>query len=122
MDLSQRIEYHFGEIMNLEDKVAIVTGASRGIGRAISIALARKGAKVVINYAKNENAAMKTLEECQKFSSGIIFKANVRRRDEVRKMVEATLSTFGRIDILVNNAGIFRQSDKARRDTRGRVG
>ena len=107
MDLSQRIEYHFGEIMNLEDKVAIVTGASRGIGRAISIALARKGAKVVINYAKNENAAMKTLEECQKFSSGIVFKADVRRRDEVRKMVEATLSTFGRIDILVNNAGIL---------------
>ena len=59
--------------MDIRDKVAIVTGGSRGIGRAISIALAEKGAKVVINYVSNRMAAEKTLEECLKFSESLIF-------------------------------------------------
>jgi 3-oxoacyl-[acyl-carrier protein] reductase len=93
--------------MDLDGKVAIVTGGSRGIGRAIVIALARKGSVVVINYTKNRQKAEETLKECKKLSNGMIFKADVRRRDEVRMMVEGTISKFGKIDILVNNAGVL---------------
>ncbi|MBC7109786.1 MAG: 3-oxoacyl-ACP reductase FabG [Archaeoglobi archaeon] len=93
--------------MNLEGKVALVTGASRGIGKAIAIKLAEKGCRVAINYRKNEEEARRTLEEVEKFSQGILIKADVGNRDEVRRMVEEVVETFGGIDILVNNAGIL---------------
>jgi len=93
--------------MNLEGKVALVTGASRGIGKAIAIKLAEKGCRVAINYRKNEGEARRTLEEVEKFSQGILIKADVGNRDEVRRMVEKVVETFGGIDILVNNAGIL---------------
>jgi acetoacetyl-CoA reductase len=93
----------------LEGKVAIVTGASRGIGRAIALALGAEGAKVVVNYARNQQEAEKVVDEIkQQDSQAFAFAANVAVYDEVKKMTEAALERFGRIDILVNNAGINR--------------
>ncbi len=93
----------------LEGKVAIVTGASRGIGRAIALNLGQEGASVVVNYARSQEEANKVVEEIKSFDSpAIAFAANVAVYDEVKKMVETTLEKFGRIDILVNNAGINR--------------
>jgi 3-oxoacyl-[acyl-carrier protein] reductase len=94
--------------MELAGKVALVTGASRGIGRAIAVALARKGAKVVINYAHDEEGAKETERLCREVGEDtMIVKADVRNRDEVRAMVERIVEHFGRIDILINNAGIL---------------
>ena len=90
--------------MHLEGKVAIVTGASRGIGRAVAINLAQSGADVVVNYSGSEGAAQETVEAVQALGrKAIKIKANVANADEVASMVEE-----GHIDILVNNAGITR--------------
>ncbi|ADT83804.1 SDR family NAD(P)-dependent oxidoreductase [Thermococcus barophilus] len=97
--------------MKLAGKVALVTGASRGIGRAIAVALAQKGANVVINYVRNEEEAKRTEELCREYGvETLVIKADVSSREEVRKMVEAVIKKFGRIDILVNNAGILGNS------------
>lgn len=95
--------------MLLEGKVALVTGASRGIGRAVAISLAKAGAKVVINYAGNVTAAeeVKTIIEAAG-GQAIIVQADVASDEAVATMVKETIDTFGRIDILVNNAGITR--------------
>ncbi|MCC5465098.1 3-oxoacyl-[acyl-carrier-protein] reductase [Pelosinus baikalensis] len=97
--------------MHLDGKVAIITGASRGIGRSVAIELAKLGAKVVINYAGNEVAA----EEVKNIivaagGQGIIVKADVGDVEAVDAMVKETINTFGKIDILVNNAGITRDN------------
>ena len=84
-------------------KIAIVTGASRGIGREIARELSKKGIKVIANYNNSEKQA----KELQKENPEIdIFKADVSKRDEVKQMVEYTLNKYGKIDILINNAGI----------------
>ncbi|MDI3476323.1 MAG: 3-oxoacyl-[acyl-carrier protein] reductase [Thermococcaceae archaeon] len=94
--------------MELAGKVALVTGASRGIGRAIAVALAKKGAKVAINYAHDEEGARETERLCREAGAeAMIVKADVRSREEVRAMVEKVVERFGGIDILVNNAGIL---------------
>lgn len=94
--------------MELRGKVALVTGASRGIGRAIAVALAKKGCNVIINYARGEENAKKTEEMCKTYGvETLIAKADVSNREEVREMVEKAIQKFGRIDILVNNAGIL---------------
>lgn len=94
--------------MELAGKVALVTGASRGIGRAIAVALAKKGAKVAINYAHDEEGARETERLCREAGAeAMIVKADVRNREEVRVMVEKIVERFGGIDILVNNAGIL---------------
>ncbi|ASJ06925.1 SDR family NAD(P)-dependent oxidoreductase [Thermococcus pacificus] len=94
--------------MELAGKVALVTGAGRGIGRAIAVALARKGANVAVNYAHSAEGAWKTVELCRSHGvDAIAVKADVSNREEVRKMVEEVVGHFGRIDILVNNAGIL---------------
>ena len=92
---------------NLKGKVAVVTGGSRDIGRAISVKLASEGAKVCINYLHNEAAAAQTLEMVKQFGGeAILVKADVTRAEEVRAMFETVAKAFGpRIDILVNNAG-----------------
>ena len=95
--------------MHLEGKVAIVTGASRGIGRAVAINLAQSGADVVVNYSGSEGAAQETVEAVQALGrKAIKIKANVANADEVAAMVEEAHKEFGHIDILVNNAGITR--------------
>ena len=91
----------------LLNKVAVVTGASRGIGRAEALALALRGAAVLINYHKNSEGAFNTVEEIKsKGGQAIPFRADVSKAEEVGAVAQAALDEFGQIDILVNNAGI----------------
>jgi len=91
--------------MILENRVAIVTGASRGIGRAIAKTFAGEGASVVINYNASEADALDLLKEIDE-GSGLIVQADVSKMSDVKRMIEKTIEKFGRIDILVNNSGI----------------
>ncbi|MGC8810336.1 MAG: SDR family NAD(P)-dependent oxidoreductase [bacterium] len=96
-------------MINLKDKIALVTGASRGIGRAIAIELARWGVDVAINFKKHEQEAKVTLNEITSLGrKGIIVQADVSCSAEVKEMVATTEKELGAIDILVNNAGISR--------------
>ena len=93
--------------------VAVVTGASRGIGRAIALALGEAGCKVVVNYASNEAAAIEVCDAIKavaeaKGGSATMYKANVGDSEEVSKMFNHISETVGPVDILVNNAGITR--------------
>jgi 3-oxoacyl-[acyl-carrier protein] reductase len=93
--------------MGLEGRVALVTGGGRGIGRAVSLALAEDGADVAINYRRDEQAATDTVAEIEKFGRrSASYRASVDSWDEDEAMVSAVLSDFGGVDILVNNAGI----------------
>lgn len=93
--------------MNLSHKNAVVTGASRGIGRAIAMALAKEGVNVIVNYCKHRNEAQETVVKIRRMGcQAIAMRADVSRSHEVKKMVEQTLSKFQTIDILINNAGI----------------
>lgn len=93
--------------MDLTGKCALVTGASRGIGRAIAVALAKAGADVAINYAGNEAAAKQTEEICAAYGvNTLVFKADVANAEECKAMIDCVKEHFGKIDILVNNAGI----------------
>ena len=95
--------------MLLDGKVALVTGASRGIGRAIALKLAAEGAKVAINYAGNTVKAEEVKAEIEKNGGeAILVQADVSDAAAVEAMVNATVEAFGQIDILVNNAGITR--------------
>lgn len=95
----------------LTGKVALVTGGSRGIGRAICLALAAQGARVVVNYAGSQGAAEETVALIkQNGGEAIAVQGDVASFADAEKMVAATVETFGRIDILVNNAGITRDN------------
>lgn len=95
----------------LENKVALVTGGSRGIGRSIALKLAEKGAKVAVNYAGREDAASETVNMIkQNGGEAFAIKANVSNGEEVQQMVKQVIETFGSLDILVNNAGITRDN------------
>lgn len=95
----------------LSGKVAIVTGGSRGIGRAVSIALADAGADVAVVYAGNRQGAEETVAEIEKRGRrGMMVQADVSQADQVDSAVKQVLDAFGRIDILVNNAGITRDN------------
>ena len=92
----------------LTGKVALVTGASRGIGQAIAKRFAVEGASVVINYNDSRQEAERLLEEISKRGGdGIVVRADVSSPDQVRAMVAKTIERFGRVDILVNNAGVL---------------
>lgn len=92
---------------NLSGKVALVTGASRGIGSAIALELSRLGANVVINYSKDEDGALSTLNQVKGYGGyGKVIKGDISKYEEARNLVEETIKTFGKLDILVNNAGI----------------
>lgn len=94
-------------MIKLKGKVAIITGASRGIGKATAIYFAKAGANVVINYHKTKNLDQ-LVKECEKFRvKALPFKANVASESDCKKLVEFTIKHFGRVDILVNNAGVW---------------
>ncbi len=96
---------------DLTGKIALVTGASRGIGRSIALALAEAGADVAINYSGSEAAAAETAQAVEAFGRrSLVLKANVGKTDEFEAMVKQVIETFGAIDILVNNAGITRDN------------
>ena len=95
----------------LTGKVALVTGGSRGIGRAICLELAKEGAKVVVNYAGSQAAAEEVVEQIKAAGGeAIAVQGDVASSADADKMVSTTVETFGRIDILVNNAGITRDN------------
>jgi 3-oxoacyl-[acyl-carrier protein] reductase len=97
--------------MNLQGKTAIVTGASRGIGRATALALASEGANVVVNYASSSTSADEVVAKIAEMGGqAIALKADVSKPEEVDSMIEATMAKFGSIDVLVNNAGITRDT------------
>ena len=92
----------------LNEKVILVTGASRGIGATIARKLANAGAKVIINYAGGKEAAEQVVEEIKKSGGDVIaLQADVSKADEVKKMFDAAIAHYGKIDVLVNNAGIM---------------
>ena len=93
--------------MKLSGKIALVTGSSRGIGKATALQLAKEGCDVVVNYEKSESQAAKVVKEIQKLGrKSIAIKCDVSNEKQVEQMIEKTVSEFRRIDILVNNAGI----------------
>lgn len=99
------------KFIDLSGQVAIITGGSRGIGKAIAVYLAKAGADVVFSYIKNEKAARQTLEEIEKTGQkGLAVKADVSKFSEVEKLVETAIKKFNRIDILVTNAGIWEEA------------
>ncbi len=95
----------------LESKSVLVTGASRGIGRAIALYFARNGAKVAVNYSGSEAKANEVVEEI-KANGGTAFaiKADISSSDDVTNMVKTVVNEFGSLDVLVNNAGITRDN------------
>ncbi len=95
----------------LQNKAALVTGGSRGIGRSIALKLAEKGAKVAVNYAGREDAANETVNLIkQKGGEAFAIQADVSNAGEVQQMVKQVIAAFGSLDILVNNAGITRDN------------
>ena len=97
--------------MLVKDKVILVTGASRGIGRATAKILAENGARVIINYNGSESAARETVDELTaKGFEASMFKADVSNEDEVKQLFLYVKEKYGRLDVLINNAGIMRNS------------
>jgi glucose 1-dehydrogenase len=96
--------------MRLENKVAVVTGSSSGIGAAIARAFAAEGAAVVVNYSRHEDPAQKVLDQIEGAGGrGVVVAADVSDLREVEAMVQQAVSNFGRLDIMVNNAGMERK-------------
>ncbi|TKJ31191.1 MAG: 3-oxoacyl-[acyl-carrier-protein] reductase [Chloroflexi bacterium B3_Chlor] len=97
--------------MDLTDRVAVVTGSSRGIGRAIAVKLASLGAKVVVNYHTSEDAAQEVVEQIKADGSeAIAVHADVKDAEQAKGLIDAALEAFGHLDILVNNVGVTRDT------------
>ncbi|WP_223588555.1 3-oxoacyl-[acyl-carrier-protein] reductase [Neobacillus bataviensis] len=97
--------------MNLTGKAALVTGASRGIGREIALELARQGANVAVNFAGSEAKANEVVDEIKALGlDAFAVRCDVSNTEEVAEMVKATIDRFGKLDILVNNAGITKDN------------
>ena len=93
----------------LQDKVAVVTGASKGIGAGIARALGESGASVVVNYGSDKAGAEKVVADIKaKGGKAVAVKADVSRSAEVKRLFEETRKTFGKLDVLVNNAGVYK--------------
>jgi 3-oxoacyl-[acyl-carrier protein] reductase len=99
--------------MQLEGKNAIVTGGDRGIGKAISLALANKGVNIAIIFFKNEEGAQQVIKKLKKTGVKLLkIQTDVRDFEQVKKMIDTAKKSFGDIDILVNNAGVSGQNSK----------
>lgn len=97
--------------MLLENQVAIVTGGTKGIGKAICLLLAEEGARVVANFSKDVEAAENLMSQAKSKRLNIgLFKADITQFDQVKEMVEETFAQYGKIDILVNNVGLVRDN------------
>ena len=93
--------------MDLQGKTALVTGSSRGIGKAIALGLAKRGANIAVNYAGSEEKAAETVKAIEVLGvQAIKVQANVADENSVKSMIKEVTKTFGSLDILVNNAGI----------------
>jgi 3-oxoacyl-[acyl-carrier protein] reductase len=96
-------------MISLKDKVAVITGASRGIGKATALLFAQAGCNLLINFHADEKAAAEVVSGAEKMRvKARPYRADVSQKDQVNEMVEFTVSEFGKIDILVNNAGIWK--------------
>jgi 3-oxoacyl-[acyl-carrier protein] reductase len=92
----------------LSGKVAVVTGASKGIGAEIAKALAKEGAAVVVNYSTSEEAAQRVVQEIDRLGGqAVAVRANLSRPEEIEGLFSETVKAFGQVDVLVNNAGIY---------------
>ena len=102
---------------DLEGKIALVTGASRGLGRGIAEVLAEKGASVIANYRTDTAHAQSICDEIRaKGGTAVPFQADVGKAEEVKKLFDFVKSEFGRLDILVNNAGTTKAHERQERD------
>ena len=97
--------------MRLKDKIAIVTGGGRGMGAAYCVAMAREGAKVIINYVGNAKAAEAVVSQIRKGGGeAVAFQADVGKKSEVQKMVDFAVQKYGRLDVMVSNAGLVHKA------------
>jgi 3-oxoacyl-[acyl-carrier protein] reductase len=106
-----KVKNLFSNNMDLKNKTILITGASSGIGQAIAVSCAQKGANVLINYRKNLKGAKQTLKEIEKYSNGFIFQADLTNEKQIKKMFAEISKKMSRIDILVNNAGDAQSGD-----------
>ena len=107
--------------VTLKDKVALITGASQGLGRALALAFAEHGAKLVVN-ARSEESIRPVAEEVEGAGSEVLaVAADVSKEADVERLVREAVARFGRIDVLVNNAGLLGPRVSDRRLSRGRV-
>ena len=94
-------------IINLKDKVILITGSSRGLGKEMAFRFAKEGAKVIINYNKSDEEAKLVYETIKSFNQNVILvKADISKELEVEKLYKEAIKSFGHIDVLINNAGI----------------
>ena len=95
--------------MRLKDKTAVITGASRGVGRAVALAYAKEGADIIVNYASNEAAAQEVVRQIESLGrKAVMVRGDVAKKEEAFAVVNAAREQFGHLDILVNNAGFTR--------------
>lgn len=95
-----------------KDKVVLITGSSRGIGKATALLFAKEGAKVIINYSKSEKEANDTLIQAKKLTNAIAIKCDVTDEKQVEKMIKTIIQKFSKLDILINNAGKYIDGDE----------
>ncbi len=94
-----------------KEKTVLITGGSRGIGKAIALAFAKKGAQVVINFVSSETAAKAVVEEIKNFGGeALAIQGDVSAFDDAKRLVDQTIETFGKIDVLINNSGITKDN------------
>lgn len=92
--------------ISLEDKVIVITGSSRGLGKEMAICFAKEGATLAINYKKNRREAENAYEEIREYNSkAILVQADVTKQDDVKRLYYSAMNKFGKVDVLINNAG-----------------